>query len=81
MVRTQIQLTKRQSASLKRIAMERHISMAEVIRQGVDAYLKNGTPSPEERRERAIAISGKFHSRYSDLSINHDKYLAENYAK
>jgi hypothetical protein len=80
-VRTQIQLTKKQTTSLKRIAQERHISMAEAIRQGVDLFLKNGIISPEERRKRAIAISGKFHSKHSDLSIHHDKYLADDYAK
>jgi hypothetical protein len=81
MVRTQIQLTKKQTISLKKAALERHISMAEAIRQGVDLFLKNGNISLEERRKRAIAISGKFHSRHTDLSINHDKYLAEDYAK
>jgi len=81
MVRTQIQLTKKQTTSLKRIAQERHISMAEAVRQGVDLFLKNGIVSPEERRKRALAISGKFHSKHTDLSIHHDKYLAEDYAK
>jgi hypothetical protein len=80
-VRTQIQLTNKQTTSLKKIARERHISMAEAIRQGVDLFLKNGIISPEERRKRAIAISGKYHSKHTDLSTRHDKYLAESYAK
>ncbi len=81
MVRTQIQLTQKQTISLKKLSRKRKISMAEAIRQGVDLYLKNGSLSPEERRERAIAISGKFHSRHSDLSLRHDKYLAGDYAQ
>ncbi len=81
MVRTQIQLTKKQTISLKRIAGERHISIAEAIRQSIDMFLKNVSVSPEERRKRAIAISGKFHSKHTDLSVHHDKYLAQNYAK
>jgi len=81
MVRTQIQLTEKQSSSLKKISQERHISMAEAIRQGVDLFLKKGIISPEERRKRAISISGKFHSKRNDLSIHHDKYLVEDYAK
>ena len=82
MIRTQIQLTKKQRASLEKLASDRHISMAEAIRQSIDLYLRNlGTVSPGEKRKRAIAISGKFHSKYTDLSINHDKYLAEDYAK
>jgi hypothetical protein len=81
MVRTQIQLTKAQTVSLKKVAQQRNISMAEAIRQSVDLFLKNGVISPEERRRRAIAISGKFHSKHTDLSTHHDKYLAEDYAK
>jgi len=80
-VRTQIQLTNKQTSSLKKIARERNISMAEAIRRGVDLFLKNGIISPEERRKRAIAISGKFHSKNTDLSVHHDKYLVEDYAK
>jgi hypothetical protein len=81
MVRTLIQLTKEQTVSLKKVAQKRNISMAEAIRQSVDLFLKNGVISPEERRRRAIAISGKFHSKHTDLSTHHDKYMAEDYAK
>ncbi len=81
MVRTQIQLTQKQVISLKRIAKDRHISIAEAIRQSVDLFVKNGSISPDGRKRRAIAISGKFHSNHTDLSIHHDKYLAETYAK
>jgi hypothetical protein len=81
MVRTQIQLTQQQTASLKKFAQERHISMAEAIRQSIDLFLKNGDVSPEERRKRALAISGKFHSEHNDLSIHHDQYLEEDYAQ
>jgi len=82
MVRTQIQLTKKQTVSLKRFAAERQVSMAEIIRQSVDLFLKNtGSISPEERRKRALAISGKFHSKHNDLSTHHDKYLAEDFSK
>jgi hypothetical protein len=81
MVRTQIQLTDQQAVSLKKTAQERNISMAEAVRQSVDLFLRKGIISPEERRKRAIAISGKFHSKHTDLSIHHDKYLAEDNAK
>ena len=80
MVRTQIQLTQKQSISLKKISAVQHISMAEAIRQGVDLFLKNGSMSPEMRKKRALSISGKFHSKKTDLSSRHDKYLAEDYA-
>lgn len=81
MVRTQIQLTEAQTISLKKIAAKRRISMAEAIRQSIDLFLKKGDVSPEERVRRALAISGKYRSKHADLSIHHDKYLAEDYAK
>ncbi len=80
MVRTQIQLTERQTRRLKALAKEQGVSMAELIRRSVDKLLD----SPEivdweERKRRAIAIAGKFRSEVSDLGVNHDKYLAEIY--
>jgi hypothetical protein len=82
MVRTQIQLEERQVADLKRIAIRKHVSMAEVIRLAVDRY----TASPEagnlaERKARALAAAGKFRSGVGDISTRHDDYLAEAYRK
>jgi len=34
---------------------------------------------PEERRKRALAASGRFRSGLSDLSADHDRYLADAY--
>jgi hypothetical protein len=80
MVRTQIQLTEEQSSILKKIAAQRNISIAELIRQGIDFYLRVcGTVSQEERRKRAVAATGRFRSGKSDLSTNHDDYLIEAY--
>jgi hypothetical protein len=82
MVRTQIQLTEEQAEALKRLATKRRISVAELIRQGVETLIRSvGTVSPEERRQRAIAIAGRFRSGQSDLSTKHDEYLGEVYRK
>jgi hypothetical protein len=63
LVRTQIQLSEEQSKALRKIAAQRNISMAELIRQGIDFYLRAcGTISEEERCQRAIKAAGKFHS-------------------
>ena len=73
MVRTQIQLTEEQSKALKRLSAQRDISMAELIRQVIDLYLRScGTISQEERRQRAIRAAGQFCSGQADLSENHD---------
>ncbi|MEK6583057.1 MAG: ribbon-helix-helix protein, CopG family [Nitrospirota bacterium] len=78
MVRTQIQLTEKQSKSLKKIAASRHLSVAELIRQSVDNMIKSASfVDIEERRRRALAAVGRFSSGLRDLSREHDKYLAE----
>jgi len=82
MIRTQIQLTEKQSKSIKKIAYARKVSMATVIREGMEAYLQCATPvSSEERRQRALSISGRFQSKHRNLAANHDKYLVEDYLK
>ena len=81
MVRTQIQLTEEQVCRLKAMAAEQGVSMAELIRRGVDALLTVGTPGCRaERERRALAASGRFRSGLTDIAQNHDRYLAEIYA-
>jgi hypothetical protein len=80
MVRTQIQLTERQTQRLKALAKQRGVSMAELIRQSVDTLLESPeTTDREERKRRALSIVGMFRSDVPDLSTNHDQYLAEAY--
>ncbi|MBI2237243.1 MAG: ribbon-helix-helix protein, CopG family [Actinobacteria bacterium] len=81
MIRTQIQLTEDQAARLRRIAAERGVSIAEVIREAVDRL-----PDPHDRAERwarALAAVGKGHDREgaTDVSVRHDDYLAEAYGE
>lgn len=80
MIRTQIQLTREQADRLKKLAAERHLSVAKLVRQAVDALIKSRAATPdEERRRRAIVAVGRFRSGVSDLSKAHDKYLNEAY--
>lgn len=80
MVRTQVQLTEEQTAALKKLAGKKHVSVAELIRKGVDTVLKSDIEvSDEELRQRALLVAGKFKSGTNDLSVNHDEYLAESY--
>jgi Arc/MetJ-type ribon-helix-helix transcriptional regulator len=79
MVRTQIQLTEEQARLVKQIAAERHTSMAEVIRDGLDRLLRssaNALPQ-EDRIRRAIEVAGRYRSGATDGSTEHDKHLAE----
>ncbi len=52
--------------------------MAERIRRAVRNLLETSTwISKEERRQRAIAAAGRFHSGPGDLSEKHDEYLTQ----
>jgi len=82
MVRTQIQLTEEQGKGIKKIALSRHLSIAEVIRQAVDTVIRTNTMVDiEERRKRAIDSVGRFSSGKRDISRKHDTYLAEAFGK
>jgi len=82
MVRTQIQLTEEQVKALKKIALSRHPSIAELIRQAVDTVIRTNTMVDiEERRKRAIDIVGRFSSGKRDISRKHDTYLVEAFGK
>lgn len=78
MLRTQIQLTEQQVASLKARAVAEGISMAELIRQYLDQGLASSMiPEPKERIRCAMAVAGRFRSSLGDLATNHDKYFLE----
>jgi predicted transcriptional regulator len=80
MIRTQVQLTEEQARTLKILAVERESSVAELIRQSVDNFIRSTAGvTMETRRQRAIAAAGRFRSDKSDVSTNHDEYLAEAY--
>jgi predicted transcriptional regulator len=90
MVRMMIQLTEEQKKALEALAKARKTSVAKLVRESVAQYV---TAAPKEaereaKRKRALAflryikehpekfrdIEGK-----TDVSVNHDKYLAEIY--
>ncbi len=79
MIRTQIQLTEAQAEKTKRLASDRGVSMAEVIRDLIDR-----APDRDDRAERfaralAAVKRGGFRDREgkTDVSLRHDEYLAE----
>jgi predicted transcriptional regulator len=77
MVRTQIQLSEAQSEAVKKLARERSVSMAAVIRDAVDEYVRRESGvSMDERWQRSLAAVGGFHSGRNDLSQTHDDEFA-----
>ncbi|MDP9342916.1 MAG: ribbon-helix-helix protein, CopG family [Actinomycetota bacterium] len=77
MIRTQIQLTEQQIRELRKLAAERQVSLATVVREAVDRMLEQG--DVEERRRRALEAIGGFRSGHTDISEDHDRYLAEDF--
>jgi hypothetical protein len=82
MFRTQIQLTEEQSQELKRLAVKRRVSVAELIREAAENLLRaSSTPGRGDTRARALAAAGRFRSGSKDLSTEHDRHLAEIYGE
>jgi len=80
LIRTQVQLTDEQYGKLKKVAAERGVSMAEVVREALDGVLeRRPAVSDEERRRKALAIAGRFASGLKDVGTRHDEYLAEEF--
>ena len=78
MIRTQVQLTEEQVRALRSLSSARRVSVAELIRQSVGVLIRSAREIDiEERRRRAIAAAGRFHSGASDISTKHDEYLEE----
>lgn len=74
MIRTAIQLTDAQARAMRRIAAERGVSIAALLREAADWV----AASPSERQlERARAAVGAYSSGLRDVSKEHDRYLAE----
>ena len=91
MIRTMVQLTEEQLRTLKEMAKARKTSVAKLVRESVTQYVVANTvkePTREEKRLRALEFvrkikSGEIKSHdiegQTDVSVNHDKYLAEIY--
>ena len=78
MVRTQVRLTGRQPETLRELSTATGRSVAELVRLGVELYLSSQhRPSRKEQIDRALGALGKFSSGRSDVSVHHDRYLAE----
>lgn len=77
MIRLQIQLTEQQLAKVKRLADDRRVSVASLVRDAVDELTE--TSERAARMERALAAVGKYRSGQTDISERHDDYLAEDF--
>jgi hypothetical protein len=67
----QVYLRPEQLEALRDLAARRHVSVAELVRQGVDRLL---TEVPAEE-DPLVEIIGMFDSGLGDLAEKHDEYL------
>jgi hypothetical protein len=79
MIRSQVQFSEEQLEKLRADAARLNVSVSEVVRRAVDAWVRQGNvPSPSILRQRAIAAAGRFSSG-NDIAERHDEYLADAY--
>lgn len=69
----QIYLRKDQLEALRALAQKRGVSLAELVRQGVDKLLAEVPPEEDP----ALEIMGLFHSGLGDLAEKHDEYITK----
>jgi hypothetical protein len=79
MVRTQIQLTEDQMKKLREISSARQESIASLIRRAVDQFMLTGKPGRSTLYRQARSVAGKFTSDRTDVAVQHDRYLEEEY--
>ena len=77
MIRTQIQLTDDQARRLKRMAAQRGVSMAELLREGAERVLADN--DVDERWERASELIGRYRDPAAEVAAQHDRYLNDAY--
>jgi hypothetical protein len=76
MIRTQVQFTEEQARALREIAAAEGRSMADVVRDAVDALLRGRRHIDREAlKRRCLASLGRFRSGTPGLAIEHDRYL------
>lgn len=74
MPQVQIQVTEEQLACLQDLAKQKNIMLSDLLQESIDHLLRSMANSNVDRKKRAMAIAGRFHSGLRDLSTRHDEY-------
>jgi hypothetical protein len=79
MIRTQVQLTDEQAARVKELAHASNESMAAIIRKALDQFILKQEPDRRTLYRQALATVGKYKAGTPDISIEHDRYLEQEF--
>ena len=79
MICTRIQLTDKQATRLKDLAHSSNESMAAIIRKALDRFLLKQQADRRALYRQALATVGKHKAGVPDVSIDHDRYLEEEF--
>lgn len=79
MERTQIQITEEQLKKLKELSLNRNESMASLIRKAIDQFLLAGNYDISALYRKAESVVGKYKTSKPDISVDHDRYLSEDF--
>ena len=83
MIRAQIRFEEEQYETIRNLARDKRISIAEIVRQlvraGLRATLADEPPDPQA--EALLALAGIGSSGLGDLGHQHNEYLAEDFAR
>lgn len=77
MIRTQIQLRSDQARRLRELAIAEDVSLAELIRRGVDRVLDDSERAVRGSRLDALRVAGAFESGRPGVAENHDDEFVE----
>lgn len=81
MLRTTVQLEEDQVQWLRANASARGVSVSQLIREMVNFYRFHIEIISENQKSNALEAVGRFSSNATDVSEQHDNYLAEAYRK
>lgn len=71
-----MQLTEEQAGELRRLAARSGVSVAELVRRGVEPLLRgDGPDAVDARYARALSAVGRFHSGQRHVAEEHDAEL------
>lgn len=77
MVRTQVSLRSEQIAALRQRASEQRVSIATLVRDAVDAFLRN--EQRDRDTARALRAVGSYRTAPDNVAEEHDRLLDEIY--